>query len=75
MNKQQMQDREQFRRYAEAALSAMNPRDFSGYDRMAAGAFQMAINMMLSEGQHWERYQLQALSAIVDDERVRHEGK
>jgi hypothetical protein len=42
---------------------------------MAAGAFQMAINMMLSEGQHWERYQLQALSAIVDDERVRHEGK
>jgi len=75
MSKQQMQDREQFRRYAEAALSAMNPRDFSDYHRMAAGAFQMAVNMMLSEGQHWERYQIQAAQAIVDNERIKHEGK
>ena len=75
MDAKQIADKEQFRRYAEAAISAMNPRDFSGYDRMADGAFQMAINMMLSEGQHWERYQIQAAQAIVDNERIKHEGK
>jgi hypothetical protein len=31
--------------------------------------------MMRDEQRFFEAYQLDALSAIVDDERVRHEGK
>ena len=73
MDAKQIADRAQFSRYAEAALSAMNPRDFSSYDRMAAGAFQMAMNMMLAEDQAFERYQLLALEAITANERARNE--
>jgi hypothetical protein len=77
MNKQQMEDREQFRRYAEAALSGLisDRRDFEGDHYMARRAFEIATSMMLTESQAFERYQLQALEAIVDDERIKHEGK
>jgi hypothetical protein len=75
MNKQQMEDREQFRRYAEAALSGL---DLSGIDcsiEAAKIAFDKAIAMMLQESRCWEIYQIHALEAIVDDERIKHEGK
>jgi hypothetical protein len=77
MNKQQMEDREQFRRYAEAALSGLisDRKDFEGDHYMARRSFEIATSMMLTEGQAFERYQLQALEAIVDDERIKHEGK
>jgi hypothetical protein len=79
MNKQQMEDREQFRRYAEAALSAMRvladysngPCDAVLMDR----SFSIATRMMLGESRAFEEYQLKALEAIVDDERIKHEGK
>ena len=75
MNKQQMEDREQFRRYAEAALSGcVNNPDLS-YEAATRIAFEQATFMMLQESAYWEAFQLQALEAIVDDERVRHEGK
>jgi len=74
MNKQQMQDREQFRRYAEAALSAIDPKD-RPFDNVADEAFKQATMMMLTEGKHWEAYQLLALEAIVYDKRIKHEGK
>jgi hypothetical protein len=77
MNKQQMEDREQFRRYAEAALNGLisDRKDFEGDHYMARRSFEIAASMMLVEGQAFERYQLQALGAIVDDERIKHEGK
>ena len=77
MNKQQMEDREQFRRYAEAALSGLisDRKDFEGDHYMARRSFEIATSMMLSEGQYWEAFQLQSLEAIVDDERIKHEGK
>jgi hypothetical protein len=75
MNKQQMQDREQFRRYAEAALSGcVNNPDLS-YEAATRIAFEQATFMMLGESAYWEAFQIQALGAIVDDERIRHEGK
>jgi len=74
MNKQQMQDKEQFRRYAEAALSAIDPKD-RPFDNVADEAYEQATMMMLTECKHWEAYQLKALGAIVDDERIKHEGK
>jgi hypothetical protein len=72
-----MEDREQFRRYAEAALSGLisDRKDFEGDHYMARRSFEIAGSMMLTEGQAFERYQLQALEAIVDDERIKHEGK
>jgi hypothetical protein len=73
MNKQQMEDREQFRRYAEAALSAINPKD-RPFDNVADEAFKQATMMMLTETKHWEAYQLLALEAIVEDERARHDA-
>jgi hypothetical protein len=77
MNKQQMEDRDQFRRYAEAALSGLisDRKDFEGDHYMARRSFEIAASMMLTEGQAFERYQLQALEAIVDNERIKHEGK
>jgi hypothetical protein len=77
MNKQQMQDREQFRRYAEAALSGLvsDRRDFDGDHYMARRAFEIARTMMAEEGHAFEAFQLQALESIVDDERAKHEGK
>jgi hypothetical protein len=76
MNKQQMQDREQFRRYAEAALSGCsvdNP-DVS-FEDLARVAFEQATAMMLQENMAFEHYQVKALYSIVDDERIRREGK
>jgi hypothetical protein len=77
MNKQQIEDREQFRRYAEAALAGLisDRKDFEGDHYMARRSFEIATSMMLTESQAFERYQLQALEAIVDDERIKHEGK
>jgi hypothetical protein len=77
MNKQQMEDREQFRRYAEAALGALicDRRKFDGDHYMARRAFDIARAMMAEEGQAFEAFQLQALEAIVGDERIKHEGK
>ncbi len=75
MNKQQMEDRQQFRRYAEAALSGMNLSVCFTQVQFARIAFDQATEMMLTEGQAFERYQLKALEAIVDDERIKHEGK
>jgi len=71
MDKQQIADRAQFRRYAEAALggvvaSGLKCQNFSEM------AFNVATAMMLAEGQHWERYQLQALEVVTTDERARH---
>ena len=68
-----MQDREQFRRYAEAALmgtiaSGLKCPDF------AQMQFNVATSMMLAEDRYWEEYQLKALEAIVDDERARHDA-
>ena len=75
MNKQQMEDREQFRRYAEAALSGcVNNPDIS-YEGATRIAFEQATFMMLGESAYWEAFQIQALEAIVDDERIKHEGK
>jgi len=74
MNKQQMQDREQFRRYAEAALAAaMRSGLTSPY--LAGMSFDIATAMMMVENRYWEAYQLKALEVIVDDERIKHEGK
>ena len=63
MDKKQIADREQFRRYAEAALAggAMQDR-----------AFRLATEMMLAEGQAFERYEILALEAITTNERERH---
>ena len=75
MNKQQMEDREQIRRYAEAALSGcVNNPDLS-YEAATRMAFEQATFMMLAESAYWEAFQLQALESIVDDERIKHEGK
>ena len=72
-----MEDRQQFRRYAEAALSGLisDREEFIGDRYMAQRAFEIARAMMAEEGQAFEAYQLYALSAIVDDERIKHEGK
>jgi hypothetical protein len=75
MNKQQMEDREQFRRYAEAALSGcVNNPDLS-YEAATRMAFEQATFMMFQESVYWEAFQIKALEAIVDDERIKHEGK
>jgi hypothetical protein len=42
---------------------------------MARRSFEIATSMMLGESRAFEEYQLKALSAIVDDERIKHEGK
>jgi hypothetical protein len=74
MNKQQMEDREQFRRYAEAALSGVIASGLT-CPYLAGMSFDIATAMMLAEDRYWEAYQLKSLSAIVDDERIKHEGK
>jgi hypothetical protein len=75
MNKQQMQDREQFRRYAEAALSGLDQSTISSYSDVARAAFESAIAMMLQENIAFEHYQIKAAQAIVENERIKHEGK
>ena len=75
MNKQQMEDREQFRRYAEAALSGFTNNPDISHEGLTQRAFEQAILMMLQESSYWEAYGLLALEAIVDDERIKHEGK
>jgi hypothetical protein len=75
MNKQQMEDREQFRRYAEAALSGLDQTTCSYYSDVARAAFETATAMMLQENMAFEHYQIKAAQAIVDDERIKHEGK
>ncbi len=75
MEKQQMQDREQFRRYAEAALSGCVNNPSLSCETAMQWAFEHATSMMLQESSYWEAYQLLALKAIVEDERIKHEGK
>jgi hypothetical protein len=75
MNKQQMQDREQFRRYAEAALASIRLTARLSFTDCASQAFLQASAMMRDEQRFFEAYQLEALSAIGDDERIKHEGK
>jgi hypothetical protein len=75
MNKQQMEDREQFRRYAEAAMASIRLTADLSFTDCASQAFLQASAMMLAEQWHWEAYQLRSLEAIVDDERIKHEGK
>ena len=73
MDSKQIADRAQFRRYAEAALSAMsNDADIDSIER-AKLAFDRAIAMMIQESRCWEIYQLHALEAITADERNRNE--
>ena len=75
MNKQQMEDRDQFRRYAEAALSGLDQTTHSYYSDVARAAFEAATAMMLQENIAFEHYQIKAAQAIVDNERIKHEGK
>jgi hypothetical protein len=77
MNKQQMEDIEQFRRYAEAALSVLisDRRSFDGDDYIARRSFEIASSMMLRESLEFHWYQLKASEAIADDEQIKHEGK
>ena len=72
MDKKQIADREQFRRYAEAALAGMNTAKFRSYEMIPELAFRTAQEMMLAETAWFERYQLLALEAITADERERH---
>ena len=71
MDSKQIADREQFRRYAEAALSGMLS---TGLDcpNVAGTAYGVATAMMLAEDQAFERYEILALEAITADERDRH---
>ena len=71
MDAKQVADRAQFRRYAEAALAAVDHREME-YHSTAELAFEQAITMMLFEDRAFERYQLRALEAIAADERARH---
>lgn len=68
--KNQLNDREQFRRYAEAALSGMTsaPRPFAN---VAEEAFAQAAAMMLAEGHWFEQYQLESTQVAIDEERKR----
>jgi fatty acid/phospholipid biosynthesis enzyme len=75
MNKQQMEDREQFRRYAEAALAGLDQSTITSHSDSARIAFEAAAAMMLQENMAFEHYQIKAAQAIVDDERIKHEGK
>ena len=71
--KNQLNDREQFRRYAEAALGGMacNRRTFDTDRQIANAAFDMVTAMMLAESEAFERYQLQATQKAIDEERKR----
>jgi hypothetical protein len=71
MDKKQVADREQFRRYAEAALSGTIASGLKCQNFLEM-AFNVATDMMLAEGQAFERYQLLALEAITANERNRH---
>lgn len=68
--KDQLNDREQFRRYAEAALAGMigNGADCPN---LAGMAFSIATAMMLAEGQAFEQYQLEVTARAIDEERKR----
>ena len=71
MDQKQIADRAQFRRYAEAALAAVDHGEWD-YHSTAELAFRQAITMMHLEDQAFEQYQLEALEAITADERNRH---
>ena len=68
--KNQLNDREQFRRYAEAALGGMAYSSLS-YEGIADLAFRQATEMMLREGSCFEQYQLQATQMMINEERKR----
>ena len=66
----QLHDREQFRRYAEAALGGIIS---TGLDcpNLARTAFSIATAMMLAESQSFEGYQLMSAQVAIDEERKR----
>jgi hypothetical protein len=64
-------DREQFRRYAEAALAGLDHIDLS-YEAACNAAFKQAIEMMMMENFYFEQYQLQALKHVVAKQRAKH---
>ena len=69
--KNQLHDREQFRRYAEAALAGMKVTEFSSYEMIPEVAFRTAQKMMLAESEAFEWYQLMASQVAIDEERKR----
>ena len=71
----QINDRAQFRRYAEAALTSMT-NDLEIFDNamnqnIAGMAFSIATAMMLAESERFEGYQLMASQVAIDKERKR----
>lgn len=67
----QLHDRAQFRRYAEAALGGIKVTEFRSYEMIPEVAFRTAQEMMLAESQAFERYQLMASQVAIDEERKR----
>ena len=68
--KNQLHDRAQFRRYAEAAGGGMDHSSLS-YEGTADLVFRQATEMMLREGSWFEQYQLEATQMMIDEERKR----
>lgn len=69
--KNHLNDRAQFRRYAEAAMAGMCVLEFIGYETIPEVAFRAAQEMMLAESEAFERYQLMATQVAIDEERKR----
>ena len=69
--KNQLHDREQFRRYAEAALGGMKVTEFSSYEMIPEVAFRTAQEMMLAESEAFQWYQLMASQVAINEERKR----
>jgi hypothetical protein len=67
-------ERAQFRRYAEAALSGLisDRKNFDGDRYMARRAFEIAIAMMTEEVDAFEAFQLIALKRVVAKQRAKH---
>jgi len=72
MDSKQVGDREQFRRYAEAALAGMDHTGFGDNEAVARLVFEQATEMMMMEAYFFGQYQVQALELIQRTERARH---
>jgi hypothetical protein len=64
-------DREQFRRYAEAALAGLDHIDLS-YEAACNAAFKQAIEMMMMEDFFFDQYQIQACEQAIRNARAKH---
>ena len=81
LTQKQIADREQFRRYAEAALQGLAALPFT--DRvddmmvldMAEHAFDYAKFMMLLEGKAFAEFELMALQAMIDERKASDDAK